>query len=647
MFSTPARLATGLVVGLALTATAQAAPPQVGSTAPFGLQRGVATELTVNGSNLANNPRLLTPFKIVLCEGLPKGSSASSWKARVTADPATPVGVYPVRVQTDDGLSAPFLLSVGQLNQVAEKEDNSAFELAQSFTTPAVVEGQVGANDVDYFRFAGRKGQKIVVDAQCARIGSTVDPMIRLTTAAHVFVASADDTPGLQTDARMVATLPEDTDYVIELSDTRYAGGAKAIYRLVVGALQVADEVFPLGGRLGETIGLELRGGSLDVMQVTAAALRPQAGARVDHVRATLGSAFDLESLPALLVSEYPELREPTDANATPVRGAVPVVFNGRIDPAGDEDRFVVAVSPGQRIRVEVDAAEVGSALDGVLQVLGANGAVIANNDDTQIPDPKQPQNQALRITSQDPSLEFNVPSGVTEVTLALRDLEARGGTGFPYRITVAPVGPDFELQLNTSETDIPKGGNALIPVTVVRKGGFNGTITLGVASPPPGLTVRAGRINEGQTFGVLSVSADASASFPALPLIVTGTGQTPTGPIVREGTQEAGLRTLRVTSRRTPRSADGTGGCPVDGAPGRGRGRSGSRGSRPRLSSHVPGQGAARHRRRWRSRRRAFGSASARLDDAQRQDRREGRRSESDRERRRLTSRPASLHLA
>ena len=32
---------------------------------------------------------------------------------------------------------------------------------------------------------------------------------IRLTTAGRKFVASADDTPGLLTDARMVAVLPE------------------------------------------------------------------------------------------------------------------------------------------------------------------------------------------------------------------------------------------------------------------------------------------------------------------------------------------------------------------------------------------------------------------------------------------------------
>ena len=91
-----------------------------------------------------------------------------------------------MRIQTDDGISNPFLLAIGQLPQVVEKEDNSTFETAQKIPDPPlVVEGQVAGNDVDFFRFHGKKGQAIFVDAQCARIGSGVDPSIRLTAAGQ------------------------------------------------------------------------------------------------------------------------------------------------------------------------------------------------------------------------------------------------------------------------------------------------------------------------------------------------------------------------------------------------------------------------------------------------------------------------------
>ena len=135
-------------------------------------------------------------------------SEASNWKVKLNVAADVAVGVYPIRVQTDDGISNPFLLAVGQLPQVDEKEENSTFELAQAIPEPPlVVEGKVAGNDVDFFRFRGRKGQRIVVDAQCARIGSGIDPSIRLTAAlpSRAYVASADDSAGLATDARLTA----------------------------------------------------------------------------------------------------------------------------------------------------------------------------------------------------------------------------------------------------------------------------------------------------------------------------------------------------------------------------------------------------------------------------------------------------------
>ena len=45
-------------------------------------------------------------------------------------------------------------------------------------------------------------------------------------------------------------------------------------------------------------------------------------------------------------------------------------------------------MTPGQRLRIKVQAYEHGSALDGVLRVLGNGGSVLANADDTNIPLP-------------------------------------------------------------------------------------------------------------------------------------------------------------------------------------------------------------------------------------------------------------------
>jgi hypothetical protein len=538
--------ALAVAVGLVAAVAAWAETPKVTSNSPFGARRGEATEVTILGTGLDGKARLIAPFS---AEVAAVGGDAASWKVRITPSPDTPVGVYVCRVRTDDGLSNPFLFAVGQVPQVQEKEDNGSFDLAQAIPSPVVVEGKSEGNDVDYFRFSGKKGQRIVIDAQCSRIGSSVDPSIRLTTASHAYVASADDTPGLVTDARLVTTLPEDTDYVIELSDSQYQGGSKAIYRLLVGPVPVVDEVFPLGGRKGETIGLELRGGTLPAPGVAATTLAPNPNSDPNSFRPrltnhTLGLAsagdpvLDVESIPPLAVDVHPELREPTEPGSPALKSFAPVVFNGRIGKKGEEDKYLVGVVPGQKLRIEVHAADLGSALDGVLQVRGPDGAVLVTADDTASPNQskaKAKAKKAAAINSPDPSLNFTVPAGMTEITLTLRDLRGEGGAGYPYRLAVETVAAaSFQVSTTDDQVNVPKGGTAAVAVTATRQG-YDGPITLNVANLPPGLSVRAGRINPGQTAGALTISATPEASIEIANLKLVGEGQSPGGPIVVE----------------------------------------------------------------------------------------------------------------
>ena len=102
---------------------------------------------------------------------------------------------------------------------------------------------------------------------------------------------------------------------------------------------------------------------------------------------------------------------------------------------------------------------------------------------------------------------------------------------GFPYRIEAEPLTPDFDLQVNEPQVSIPRGGTAAVGVTLKRKG-YTGPVTVTVADPPAGLTVRPGTIAGGQTVGVLSFSATADARFPAAPikLVARGDGANGTG---------------------------------------------------------------------------------------------------------------------
>src|SRR4051794_26596649 len=166
---------------LVIPCSTWAAPPTLSGTSPLGVQRGKCMEVSLRGTGLAEHPRLVAPFAFRLEESAGSSSEAAELKVRLTVDARTAVGVYPIRVVTDEGLSSPVLFAVGQLQQVAEAESNNSFASAQAIPNPVVVEGECSGNDEDFFRFHGRKGDRIVVDALCSRLGSGVDPMIRLT----------------------------------------------------------------------------------------------------------------------------------------------------------------------------------------------------------------------------------------------------------------------------------------------------------------------------------------------------------------------------------------------------------------------------------------------------------------------------------
>jgi hypothetical protein len=528
-----------VIVALALPASAWAAPPRLTATAPLGVQRGKAMEVAFRGSGLADNLRLVAPFAFQLEESAGSGSDAVNWKVRLAVDARTAVGVYPIRVVTDSGVSNPILFAVGQVSQVAEVEPNNTFDGAQPIANPSVVEGECSDNDVDFFRFKGRKGERIVVDAVCSRIGSGADPMIRLKTSDGRFVASADDTPGLLTDGYLTAVLPEDGDYVLELCDSRFAGAGRAVYRLLVGAIPFAAEVYPLGLPRGRIAAIELRGGTLSDDRLFAlrtpsdpllAMYSPSIPARLLGDPAWADSDLDVELPTPVLLGDAIAVAEPADPAQKLPPLPPPVTILGRLSNPGERDQFTIKAPPGSKHEVRVEAWGLGSALDGQLRIFGKDGRLLGESDDGRGAPGRRPGAVGKRArgpVSSDPVFDLTIPAGQDEVRLVVKDLMDRGGVGFTYRLIVTPVESTFQLTFADDAVAIPRGGTALIPVTVTRNGS-TGPIELDVRGLPEGSGVTAipGTVPAGQTIGVVGLKADAASHFDVRDVQVVGKGQ-------------------------------------------------------------------------------------------------------------------------
>jgi len=134
-----------------------------------------------------------------------------------------------------------------------------------------------------------------------------------------------------------------------------------------------------------------------------------------------------------LLIGTLPELleQEPNDDYKKPqALSAAGVTVNGRLEKAGDVDCFAVPLRKGQTLIASLEANRtLGSPLDGVLQVLSADGFVLQENNDYH---------------GLDPQVVFTVPKDGTYIIRtfafpAVPDSSVRfaGGELFIYRLTL------------------------------------------------------------------------------------------------------------------------------------------------------------------------------------------------------------------
>ena len=170
-------------------------------------------------------------------------------------------------------------------------------------------------------------------------------------------------------------------------------------------------------------------------------------------------------SRPAVIVTNHAEIVEAAASDKPQEISAAPVGISGRIAKAGEQDRYRLAVTPGQALRFDVLAHRAGSPLDGVLSIQNEQGGELANSDD--------------RPDTTDPGLDFTVPKDTNALLVALRDLQRRGGEEYVYRIAIEPLGqPDFSLSLDSGRFLVPKDGTALARVAINRAG-YNGPVKL------------------------------------------------------------------------------------------------------------------------------------------------------------------------
>jgi hypothetical protein len=535
-----------------------AGPPLITELQPRGAERGRTFLLTIVGRDIPDGARIwstmpasFTPVTASQGQNQMMMGPGRSAQFLVESTAAAAPGVYPIRLQTQSGISNILLFSVGAFPEATEQESlpysppnrNDSIETAEPVqSTPVTINGTLRGPERDVYRIYAKAGETRVFEVEARRCGSAVDPVLTIQNGAGKQLARSDDSFGAGLDPRLQFTFPREGYYYVEVNDARFSRQAQNFYRLTMGSYSFADGLFPLGGKRGETTAVTFFGGNLKAPVKSNIDLRGIEAQR----RFTTASAPNTPVVPFVFaVSDYPELIEPS----APV--SVPSVINGRLSEAGKIDRYKIQVQPGDRLLIEVQARELGtSRLEAILTAYDSSGKKIDSAGDKPLPEDVFAV-QGTSRTSSDPFLDITAPQGAHEIALSIEDLAARGGPQYGYRIVVRKQPDEFELSVVSPYVNIPAGGTAIVVVDADRRG-YNGPIELSVADLPKGIRFEGGMIpreyvdaNNARTFnrrGMLILSADPGVTMPTRDLQVWGAGKLDDGTMVRRRARGSGM---------------------------------------------------------------------------------------------------------
>lgn len=559
---------------------------------PAGAAPGVTLDVQISGANLDDVDRLLFSHdgfsavrKMAAATPFDEGPQPIENSFEITVAADVPPGNYDVRCQGKYGLSNRRTFVIGELPEVTELEPNGGNDLpqwirldsnegtepsnaAQEVMLPVTVNGQSsGGPDVDWFRFQGQTGQRILLEGNCRRIDSRMDLSITLYTETGVI--AGESRHGAAGESLADVTLPADGLYFVKVHDALFAQGAGYVYRLTLGTLPCLDFVFPPAGLPGSNdeytlYGRNLPGGQPSPFQVdgrpleqlkvhipipsdiagrltsTAFIASHQAGMDgIEYRVRTNGfssNAILITSSTAQMVVETAENNSPD----LPQKLVPPCEVSGSFFPQRDVDWYSFDAKKGDVWAIEVYAQRLGQSCDPAMLIQRIS---IKDNGDQEVTDvvfvddvqDRNFNNRSGRHEfderTTDPSYMFKAPEdGTYRILLKDSVSSVNSDPRLVYRFAIRKPQPDFRVvaipEGSSEGMMLRKGGRDVIHALAFRQDDFDGEITVSASGLPEGVTTEDIVIGSGNSYGTLVLTAAENAPAGISTLQVTARAQ-------------------------------------------------------------------------------------------------------------------------
>ncbi len=429
----------------------------------------------------------------------------------VTVSPGVPQGTYLLRAIGAATVTPPLRFQIGPWPELSEREPNEG-DKPQAIEAgfPLVINGQILPGDVDRFRFAAKKGQRLtavvfgreLIPYLADAVPGWFQATLSLQTADGKELAYVDDYR-FHPDPVLSLEIPGDGDYVLEIKDSVFRGREDFVYRIVVGEIPFVTAVKPAGIQQGETGEIQLDGWNLAQHSIKVSATDLSPGVHALHP-SQLHGALGRVLIAVDSLHETAE-KEPNDSLAHPQTVGLDQIVNGAIDRPGDQDYYAFSAKKGAVVVLETVARRLGSPVDSYIRLIAPDGQQLAMGDDWE------DKGVGWLTHHADSYVLAELPLDGT-YRAEVRDMQQGGGPDYIYRLRISQPLPDFQLRVVPSCLNVQPGGTVPLDVYALRKDGFDGAIEISIQGAGPNVKLSGNYIPAGQDRTRMTLTLPPSA---------------------------------------------------------------------------------------------------------------------------------------
>ncbi|HEV3444026.1 MAG TPA: hypothetical protein VG099_05245, partial [Gemmataceae bacterium] len=386
--------------------------------------------------------------------------------------------------------------------------------------------------------FTAKKGQKLLVEVQTLELGSpTLVYMVLRNAKTKAEIAKSNPQANPPLDQTIDFTAPEDGDYVVEVQHLNYLGGPSEAYHLTITPSRPSFEVtvsldrFDLAADGFVALPLQVKrtnfAGPIDVTALGPAGLTGHGTIAANQPAGILLlKAKDLPLGPKIisLVAEA-TIDKAVVKQLVSVRQAVSQsLTNLPLPPRDLLTQIAIGVREGDPFRLIATLDQNGCVAGlpanftvAVERGQGFDGDVALNPPGGLPPGVAPPKLPTIAKGQKEVTFKLDintkVPPGPYQLTFSGKG--KRDGKEFTVAAmptTLDVITQPFDLEITPAKVSLAAGDKGKITVKAIRKGGYDGPITVEVKNLPAKVTATKGTIAKGQGAIDLEISAAADA---------------------------------------------------------------------------------------------------------------------------------------